>query len=587
MGTRFAPSYANLFLDHWENEVVRPSLVLWRRPITEETIDGSSTDVSSPEVNGYPVLQPRGRKAEAVDQIPSEEFKFAADYLIEFGYLPDENFTDYAVPDTPLIPEDQLPEEFISGLEWFQRQNGLKVTGRLDDETSEAMKLPRCGKHEQRMSYKVGSKWKKDTLTYKIINTTALLPDKLVREQLVKSLKVWESVSSLKFVEVDINQTADIDMFFVSGLHNDGAGNAFDGPGRVLGHAFMPPSSKSKKSIDGDLHLDNDEKWSINEKKGVNLLQAAAHELGHSLGLDHSTIPGALMAPTYKGYKPMFQLHKDDIEAIQALYGKPPVKTNTSASSIPSSGAAKAVTPSAGKNVTGAKVTEEKNDPKKQTIVKLCNDDAIDTFVSTKDGSIYLFKGEYFWDLSHGKLPMTPKKKYPQLISTKWKELPASIDAAIRMQNPKAEQDGKIFFFKGNKYWKYDNDKIEAGYPKPMKEGFPGIPANVDAAFTQPAIVAKGNKVIREERIFFIKGKKFYVYDPVAGNSSSPQMLQDDWLGVKLPITAALSLKNEMYLISKKKFQKILLLTYSQNRVYGNIHQAKNLEQLIVCETTK
>ncbi|KAM3920437.1 matrix metalloproteinase-18-like [Leptodactylus fuscus] len=560
-----------------------------QRPISEEVVAGSSNGVSSAETNAYTVLQPRGRKLDTVAKIGSEEFKLAADYLIQFGYLPDENLTDYIVPDTPLIPEDQLPEEFISGLEWFQRQNGLKVTGRLDDETSDAMKLPRCGKHEQRMSYKVGSKWKKDTLTYKIINTTALLPDKLVREELTRALKVWEDVSTLKFVEVDINKTADIDIFFVSGLHNDGVRNAFDGPGRVLGHAFMPPFSKSKKDIDGDLHLDNDEKWSINDKKGVNILQAAAHELGHALGLDHSTIPEALMAPTYKGYKPSFKLHKDDIEAIQALYGKPIAKTNTSSPTPPLGVVPKAVTPSAGKkNVTSnAKATEEKKDPKKQTIVKLCSEDPIDTFVSTKDGSIYVFKGEYFWDLSHGKLPMTQKKKFPQLISSKWKELPASIDAAIRMQNPTADQDGKIFFFKGDQYWKYDNDKMEPGYPKPINEGFPGVPNSVDAAFTQPAIVAKGNRVIREERIFFIKGKKFYLYDPVAGNSSSPQMLQEDWVGVKLPITAALSLKNEMYLIGKKKFQKILLLTYSQNRVYGNIHQAKNLGQLIACDTTK
>ncbi|CAJ0937376.1 unnamed protein product [Ranitomeya imitator] len=554
------------------------------RPISEEIVDDSNA--SSAEINAAapPVLQPRGRKPEALAQISSEQFKLAADYLIEFGYLPDENFTDYLVPDMPFIPEDQLPEEFISGLEWFQRQNGLTVTGRVDDETSDAMKLPRCGKHEQRMSYNVGAKWKKVSLTYKIINTTALLPDKLVREELIKALKVWENVSPLKFVEVGINQTADIDMFFVSGQHNDGERNAFDGPGRVLGHAFMPPFSKTKKDLDGDLHLDNDEKWSINEKKGVNLLQAAAHELGHSLGLDHSTISEALMAPTYKGYKPLFQLHQDDIEAIQALYGKPSTKTDASSSSASSGGASKAVTPSVTSN---SKVTEDKKDPKKQTIVNLCSEEPIDTFVSTMDGSIYLFKGEYFWDLSHGKLPMSPKKKYPQLISAKWKELPSSIDAAVRMQNPTAKQDGKIFFFKGDRYWKYDNDKIEPGYPKLIKEGFPGIPNSVDAAFTQPAIIAKGNKVIREERIFFIKGKKFFLYDPVAGNSSSPQMLQDDWFGVKLPITAALSLKNEMYLIGKKKFQKILLLTYSQNRVYGNIHQAKNLDQLIVCDTTK
>ncbi|KAM5129561.1 matrix metalloproteinase-18-like [Mantella aurantiaca] len=554
------------------------------RPVLEDTGNEEDRETSSAETNTVTFLQPRARKLEMPAVIYTEQFKLAAEYLIEFGYLPDENLTDYAVPDTPFISEYQLPEEFISGLEWFQRQNGLNVTGKLDEETTEIMKLPRCGKHEQRMSYNRGAKWKTNMVTYKIMNTTALLPSKLVRDELIKALKIWEAVTQLKFVEVNINQTADIDIFFVSGLHNDGERNAFDGPGRVLGHAFMPPFSKSKKSIDGDLHLDNDEKWTINEKKGVNLLQAAAHELGHSLGLDHSTIPGALMAPTYKGYKPSFQLHSDDIEAIQALYGKPTGKKNESSGSF--EGSFKVVTPGPGKkNVTASAKSTNNKEPKKQSIIKLCGEEAIDTFVSTKDGSVYLFKGEYFWDLSHGKLPMTPKKKYPQLISSKWKELPASIDAAVRMQNPVANQDGKIFFFKGTKYWKYENNKLEPGYPKLIKEGFPGIPNNVDAAFTQPAIVAKGGKIIREERMFFIKGKKYFLYDPVSGNSTSPESLEEDWIGVKLPITAALSLKNELYLIGKKKFQKILMLTYSQNRVYGNIHQAKSLEQLLICES--
>ncbi|XP_053330840.1 matrix metalloproteinase-18-like [Spea bombifrons] len=543
------------------------------RPISEED--------DAPEINAASIMQPRGNNPEANVQIDTQQLKLAADYLIDFGYLPDENITEYAIPNTPFLFEDQIPEEFISGLEWFQRQNGLKVTGRLDANTVEAMNLPRCGKHEQRMSYSLGAKWKKGTLTYKIINTTSLLPEKMVKEELVKALKVWENVSSLNFIEVGINQTADIDMFFVAGLHNDGTKNAFDGPGRVLGHAFMPPFGKSKRDIDGDLHLDNDEKWTINEKKGVNLLQAAAHEIGHSLGLDHSTIPGALMAPTYKGYNPKFQLHQDDIEAIQSLYGKPLTKVNQSLPSLQAEISSRA-------NATST-ISEKPNNqlPMKQSMANVCGEEPIDTFVSTKDGSIYLFKGEYFWELSHGKLPLIPKKRNPKLISSKWKELPSSIDAAIRMQNPTASQDGKIFFFKGKNYWKYENDQMEHGYPKLIKEGFPGVPNNIDAAFTQPAIIAKGGKVIREERIFFIKGKNVILYNPITGNSTSPQSLQDTWLGVKLPITAALSLKNEMFLIGKKTFQKILLLTYVQDHVFGNIHQAKSLGQLIACESTK
>ena len=76
----------------------------------------------------------------------------------------------------------------------------------------------------------------------------------------------------------------------------------------------------------GDLHFDADENWTLKSYTGVNLLQTAVHELGHSLGLDHSRVRGSIMFPSYGGYQPNLKLHEDDIRGVQALYG-PPIET--------------------------------------------------------------------------------------------------------------------------------------------------------------------------------------------------------------------------------------------------------------------
>ena len=97
------------------------------------------------------------------------------------------------------------------------------------------------------------------------------------------------------------------------GLHSEAVPNTLY-EGGTLAHAFFP-------IYGGDVHFDDDENWTDNFQSGTNLLMTASHELGHSLGLAHSNVRGSVMSPFYTPFKNGLRLHKDDVRAIQALYG--------------------------------------------------------------------------------------------------------------------------------------------------------------------------------------------------------------------------------------------------------------------------
>merc|ERR1712213_171951 len=115
------------------------------------------------------------------------------------------------------------------------------------------------------------------------------------------------------------------------GEHGDG--DPFDGPGGTLAHAYFP-------QYGGDIHVDDTEYWTISSYRGTNLLQTMTHELGHSLGLSHSDVRSAIMAPFYRGWDPFMKLDEDDVRAIQSLYGqkvnKPPPRQTPISPAIPS-----------------------------------------------------------------------------------------------------------------------------------------------------------------------------------------------------------------------------------------------------------
>lgn len=74
----------------------------------------------------------------------------------------------------------------------------------------------------------------------------------------------------------------------------------------------------------GDIHFDDEETFTVSRQNGaVDLRWLALHELGHSLGLAHSTNKRAIMYPIYEESLSGNRLNRDDILGIQHIYGTP------------------------------------------------------------------------------------------------------------------------------------------------------------------------------------------------------------------------------------------------------------------------
>ena len=187
-----------------------------------------------------------------------------------------------------------------------------------------------------------------------------------------------------------------------------------------MAHAYFP-------QYGGDAHFDDEEYWTIDSYTGTNLFQVAAHELGHSLGLGHSSTRESLMAPFYQRYKPNFRLSKDDILGIQSLYGpRTEPQTTTPPKETPYS-------PPPPPKFPGSTPEPDISDAP-----DLCQDGRIDAVTRIADGTTYVFKGKHYWKVETNGLA----DGYPRRISDDWDGLPGDIDAALTWA------DGKTFIFK-------------------------------------------------------------------------------------------------------------------------------------------
>jgi hypothetical protein len=138
------------------------------------------------------------------------------------------------------------------------------------------------------------------------------------KAEIVRAFDSWTAVTNIIFTELTDNDAA----FDASGAGGDIriGGHIFDGNGGTLAHAFYPPSNGYTSA--GDIHFDVAETWVIGfNKVGFDIFQVASHEIGHAIGLAHTSVTGSLMNAFYS--ESFSGPQADDIAGIQSLYGEP------------------------------------------------------------------------------------------------------------------------------------------------------------------------------------------------------------------------------------------------------------------------
>lgn len=440
----------------------------------------------------------------------SLDIHYIADYLSQLGYI--KNTEEIStINETSLSPYITL----------FQEYYNLPNDGTLNNETLNLMKTPRCG-NKDLGEFRARSRWNKRVLTWNFIRGA-----EEVIEITQQAFHIWQKHSNLKFSHNQYNP--DILISFRWNQHrcikNSSffCDKSFDGRGGILGHAYYPYPHRSFVEI----HIDYEENWYYKNDTNlpydqISLLSVLTHEIGHALGLGHSSLNDSIMFPFYiidNGRN--IDLGVDDINGIQHLYGLPAPLPPIQPSPPPQPSSTTTTATTTTTTTATMKPSYEKTN---ETQLHLCEMNAIPQLIVINN-HLYILHNDLFWisnlrENTIGKSQSITKwlKFLPQNFSNisavyqrpmgevvlvinnyiymfdiktlrlhSGYPIPISkidLDATVKINGIVNTYTGRTYiFYNGEYYIELDECSFSVKKHGYVHEDFPGLPKNIDSAF--------------------------------------------------------------------------------------------------------